>query len=72
MLVNLGCSSWRPSNGRQISCRPYEARAHTNKRFRFAASDGAARTELRAVRPDSCICGLGCAVNKSLNNHPLR
>jgi len=43
----------------QISCRPYRARAHTNKRFRFAASDGAARAELRAVRPVGCICGLG-------------
>ncbi len=49
----------RPSNGMQISCRPYKARAHTNQCFRFAASDGAARTEPRAYRPVGCICGLG-------------
>jgi hypothetical protein len=45
----------------QINCRPYMARAHTNRRFLIAASDGAARTGPRAIRPVSCICGLGGA-----------
>ena len=60
VVADLFCELSLP-NGRQISCRPYEARAHTNKCFHFAASDGAARTEPRADRPVGCICGLGGA-----------
>jgi hypothetical protein len=37
------------------------ARAHTNRPFLIAASDGAARTGPRAIRPVSCICELGGA-----------
>ena len=46
-------------NEMQISCRPYMARAHTNRRFLIAASDGAARTGPRAIRPVGCMRGLG-------------
>ena len=58
MTMRMPMSVLRP-NEMQISCRPYKARAHINKRFHFAASDGAARADLRADRPVSCICGLG-------------
>jgi hypothetical protein len=41
------------------------ARAHTKRRFLIAASDGAARTGPRAIRPVSCICGLGGAFRRA-------
>jgi hypothetical protein len=46
-------------NGMQISCRPYEGRAQTNLRFRFAAGDGAAQAEPCSDRPVSLHLRVG-------------